>query len=358
MSFEVQAPGRVCLFGEHSDYLGLDVIPAAIDMYIRITAHPGDDDTISIEYLDTGQKDTFPAAQCIPYKRSRDYVRSAFNVMRRNGMSPKHGWHLEIEGNIPIAAGLSSSSALTTAAVLAVARMSEEEIGKDRLAELAFFAEVAEFKESGGRMDHYASAYGGLIHLAFDEKLKVTQIPAEPEGFVIGDSMQRKQDTVGDLRSIRETVESEYERFKRQMPEFDLKHTPVNQIEELSRNTADKARTMAITTLRNRDLTKRALGVLNGPKVDAGDLGDLINEHHKYLRDGLGRSTPKIEKLIARSLDAGALGCKINGSGGGGTMLAYAPKAQEEVAKAIQDAGGAPYIVRIGKGAAFMELDR
>jgi galactokinase len=357
VSFEVRAPGRVCLFGEHSDYLSLDVIPAALDMSIKIVAHPTADKAIRIDYLDTGGLDIIELAGLVPYRNNRDYFRSALNVMSNLGIVPKQGWHLKVQGNIPIASGLSSSSALTTAAVLAVAGMSGNELGKNRLAELAFLAEVVEFGESGGKMDHYASAFGGLIHLAFEEQPRVTQLPARPEGFVIGDSLEKKKDTVGDLRFIRETVEREYAEIEKETPSFDRRHTPINEVHELSRVTIPSGRRMAEATLMIRDLTRKALSLLSKPTVDGAALGALINEHHEYLRDGLDRSTPKIEKLIARSLDAGALGCKINGSGGGGTMLAYAPGSEESVARAIQEGGGIPHIVRIGKGATLKEME-
>ena len=64
------------------------------------------------------------------------------------------------------------------------------------------------------------------------------------------------------------------------------------------------------------------------------------------LRDTLNISTPKIEKLINASLNAGAYGAKINGSGGGGCMFAYAPKNPEEVLNAINSNGGKGYIVK------------
>ena len=57
--FRVRAPGRVCLFGEHSDYLGLDVIAAAIDMAIELVVTPREDNVIHIEYNDLGDKEEF-----------------------------------------------------------------------------------------------------------------------------------------------------------------------------------------------------------------------------------------------------------------------------------------------------------
>ena len=118
--FRVRAPGRVCLFGEHSDYLGLDVIAAAIDMAIEIVVTPRKDNTICINYSDLSEQDIFSLDSEIEYRSRRDYIRSSFNVMRRKGFEPKHGWNLQVSGNIPIAAGLSSSSAMTVGAIMAI----------------------------------------------------------------------------------------------------------------------------------------------------------------------------------------------------------------------------------------------
>ena len=80
------------------------------------------------------------------------------------------------------------------------------------------------------------------------------------------------------------------------------------------------------------------------------------DQHHHLLKTVLKRSTPKIERMIDAARAAGALGCKINGSGGGGTMLALAPGKEMEVAQAIRGAGGRPYHVKIGSGAEIEEV--
>ena len=56
-------------------------------------------------------------------------------------------------------------------------------------------------------------------------------------------------------------------------------------------------------------------------------------------------STPKVEAMLEAALDAGALGGKINGSGGGGCMFAYSPETAEEVVLAIELSGGKAYII-------------
>ncbi len=353
--FRVSAPGRICLFGEHSDYLGLDVITAAIDMAIQIVFRPREDTSVHIIYNDLNEKDEFQIGSEIEYRNSRDYVRSAFNVMARRGFKLEHGWDLEINGNIPIAAGLSSSSALTVGTVMAIARMANQQIQAEDVALAAFDSEVLEFGESGGTMDHFASAIGGIIHVNMKDNA-ISRLPARLGSIVIGDSGEKKKDTVGDLRNIRTTVETEYELISQKIKSFDRRTTSVNNIYELGRSQPTKERGMAEATLRNREITSRALRLLETETPNQQEVGNMLREHHEILRDFLDRSTPKIERMIESAYAAGALGCKINGSGGGGSMMAYAVDREKEVASAIQKAGGTAYIVKVGKGASLTTL--
>jgi galactokinase len=330
--------------------LGLDVVAAAIDLVIEIVAHPREDNEIHIDYSDLGEEDRFSLDSEIQYRNKRDYIRSSFNVMEREGFKPKNGWNLKVSGNIPIAAGLSSSSAMTVAGIIAISEMSGKTLSKEDIALTAYEAEVAEFGESGGTMDHYASVMGGVIHIDMESQ-KVTSLPAQLGSFVIGNSGDKKKDTVGDLRYIRTTVEREYEAIAKRIGSFDRRTTPVNMVYELSKGRPTKERKMAEATLRNRDLTYRAIEVLNQEVPDPSDLGQMIQDHHEMLRDDFRRSTSKIELLIEAALAAGATGCKINGSGGGGSMMAYASGLERKVADAIELVGGTAYIVKVGNGA-------
>ena len=349
--FKAIAPGRVCLFGEHSDYLGLDVIPAAINLCIQIDAIPRDDNRVLVDYVDLGESDEFIIDNRLEYGHRRDYIRSAFNVLLKNSLIPQNGVDLRVSGNLPIAGGLSSSSALSVAAVLVVAHLSGVPLTKLQLARLAFQSEVVEFGESGGMQDHLASAYGGVIHLDLGNDYRVTEIPIELNSFVIGDSQEEKSDTVGDIRYIKATVEKEYEEIRKSIPSFDRRKTALKKVYDLNKSRSYPEMQMAEATLQNRDLTQRAFSFLLSGTANPKEIGDMLKEHHKILKDGLHRSTDRIEGLITAAYDAGALGCKINGSGGGGTMMAYSDGNQEEIASAIEDAGGKAYIVRIGEGA-------
>jgi galactokinase len=354
-SFRVRAPGRICLFGEHSDYLGLNVIAAAIDMEIEIVVRPRADNDIHIFYHDLHEEDTFTLESDVTYRNRRDYVRSVFNVMARRGIRPSHGWDLHIRGNIPIAAGLSSSSAMTVGAAMAVAKMARKRVSKNDVALAAYDAEVAEFGESGGTMDHYASAFGGVIHVDISHG-KVTRLPAKLASIVIGDSCEKKKDTVGDLRFIRTIVEREYESISQERDSFDRRTTPVSALSSLNHRTPTRNRRMAIATIQNRDLTNRALELLSKKNPDPEEVGRMLAKHHIILRDELDRSTPKIERMISAALEAGALGCKINGSGGGGSMMAYCNQQEKKIASAIEQAGGKAFIVKVCQGASITTI--
>ena len=107
---------------------------------------------------------------------------------------------------------------------------------------------------------------------------------------------------------------------------------------------------MFFATLKNRNLLEKSLKELKKEKVDPIYLGDLLNQQHRILRDDLNVSTKKIESMLSASKQAGAFGGKINGSGGGGCMFAYAPDNPKKVASAIESVGGRAYIIGKDEG--------
>ena len=107
---------------------------------------------------------------------------------------------------------------------------------------------------------------------------------------------------------------------------------------------------LLVGTLRNRDILREALQLFKSQQMSDVVLGNLLTEHHNILRDVLQISTPKIEKMLAAAMNAGALGGKINGSGGGGCMFVYAPNDPQKVVDAINAVGGKSYIISIDEG--------
>ena len=97
--------------------------------------------------------------------------------------------------------------------------------------------------------------------------------------------------------------------------------------------------------LKSKNILELAYLELKKSNLNKPFVGNLLLEHHQVLRDVLKVSTSKIDRMIEAAMEAGALGGKINGSGGGGCMFAYAPINPVKVAKAIKSVGGKAYTV-------------
>jgi len=346
----VSSPGRMCLLGEHQDYFGLAIIAAAVDLRIGFRGNRRSDKTFAIDLPDMGQKETFSCAAEIPYEQKRDYLKSAVNIHRRAGL-PLTGWDVEVRGNIPINAGTSSSSAMVVAWNKFLLEAAGDPRAKDpyALAELGFETEVAEFKEPGGRMDHYASALGGVVWIRFDEPMKLDRLENHLGTFVLANSLQKK-DTTGTLGFIKSHVLEGAARVAQSIPGFDLHGALTPDVRAEIDELPTDHRRLLLGTLLTRDLTKEGAVLFRTKPFDHATFGRMLTAQHAVLRDHLQISTEKIEAMIAAALDAGAIGAKINGSGGGGCMFAYAPRDPEKVAAAIARVGGQPYVVHVGEG--------
>lgn len=347
----VSTPGRICLFGEHQDYLHLPVIPCAISLRISIEGSHTTGHDAEIELPDIGGSESFPLAELLPYQSKRDYFRSCVNVLLRNGFTFSRGIHCVVRGNIPINSGTSSSSALLVTWVNFLACMSDQgnALSPQVCARLAHAAEVLEFGEPGGMMDHYSTALGGIIALDFFPDVRFERLAPPLGTFVLGDSGQPK-DTVRILSMVKDRILGIVERLRTIDPSFSLQSVTMEEVLRLVPTLTQSERDLLYATLLNRDLTVEARRLFKQSPFDHQKMGELLNEHQAMLRDVLGISTPKIDRMIDAAVKAGALGGKINGSGGGGCMFVYAPENPESVAEAIELAGGKAYIVQADEG--------
>jgi galactokinase len=346
------APGRICLFGEHQDFLGLPVIAAAVDRRIRIDGTRRGDRQFVVQMPDIDDEDRFEVEGDLPYRQARDYLRSTVNVLRREGMRFEAGYDCVMTSTIPINAGTSSSSAMIVAWTRFLLATQPHDIASDpeSIARLAHRAEVLEFNEPGGMMDHFAAAYGGLIFVDTVPPFRAERLPAQLDGFVLADSLQRKK-TLEVLRKSKEDVLAGVGVLKENVPDFSLATVAHEEAARwYPRMTPDSARKIA-ANLANRDLCQQAKAMLAGGQVDPPALGRMLTEHHRHLSEGLQISTPLIDGMLQAALAAGALGGKLNGSGGGGCFFAYAPDNREEVRRACEQAGAEAWQVQIDEGA-------
>ena len=348
----VRAPGRVCLFGEHQDYLGLPVIPAAIDRYITIQAAPQTAQFLSVEMPDIQQFRQLSLDSVFRELAPRDYLSSGMKVLQERGIHPKGGYEVLLQGNIPISAGTSSSSALVVAWLVFLLAASDNQnlIVAEKLAQLAYSAEVLEHNEPGGMMDQYAIAYGGVILIeSLQNQFKVTRLAQNLDGLVLGDSKSPKE-TIKGLTHNRSCVEKAVAEIRRFISDFHLVNAVPADLPSLLDHVNPELHPYLVATVENHAITRAAIEEFKSGNPDMRKLGNLMNRHHSQLRDHLNISTNKIEKMIAAALDAGALGAKINGSGGGGCIVALSPGRQKAVVAALQNLGVEAWPLSIAEG--------
>jgi len=294
---QVSIPSRLCLFGEHQDYLGLQVIAAAVGIRFTATAVLQEKPELSIRIRSErfgalGEKNpglydqyTVPLDQPLAYTQKRDYFRSAVNVLRREGF-PVSGAVVQLDSDIPIGKGMCSSTTMIMSLIGAlVALWDERRFDPMEIARLGFLAEVAEFGEPGGMMDHYATVLGGLTHLDFADGVRPEKLDVKLGGvFILFDSLQDK-DTIAVLSASKYPSLEAIERLTpygiRSVAE--LAEKPDTEIERLLETLDPLHRQKLSANIENYRLQREAYGMLRSGTVDDKYLGQLLSRHQAAL---------------------------------------------------------------------------
>ena len=219
----------------------------------------------------------------------------------------------------------------------------------EECARYAYEAEVLEFGEPGGMMDQYSTALGGVIAFDFLPEFRVRRERNPFGAFVLGNSHEPK-DTKGILARVKNRVLDAVAILSKTDSQFSLTKATRGQIQILGGGLSTDQQRLLEGTLTNRDITIEARALMARDEFDHRTFGRLLTDHQAVLRDVLGISTPRIDRMLRASLEAGAYGGKINGSGGGGCMFAYAPEDPERVAAAIEKEGGEAFVVSADEG--------
>ena len=277
---KVSTPGRVCLFGEHQDYLNLPIIACAISLRIEITGTRRDDCIINISLPDINQLETFSLKTKLEYLKERDYFKSSINVLKKHGYNFSKGFDCIIHGEIPINAGTSSSSALIVSWISFLNQFSDHprNLSSEKLAQYAHEAEVLEFNEPGGMMDHYSTAVGGIIYLNFNPSISLEKINSELGAFVLGNSLEPK-DTKYILGRVKEQVINISNKLFQHVPSFSISDISENELDKYEKYLSSHEFDLLKATIKNRDITKEAKKVLIKYPIDHKKIGKLLTEH-------------------------------------------------------------------------------
>ena len=360
-----QAPGRVNLIGEHTDYNAGYVLPAAIDRQILVAATPRNDSRINIYARNFKQWDRFRIQkniEALSGKLCGNYFRSIVWSLRQQGCE-LCGMDAVVSGNIPIGAGLSSSAAIEVAVGFTLLQLSKSEIN---LKELALAAQKGENDFVGmrcGIMDQFIACLGQTDHaLLIDcRDLSCQSVPL-PSGasVVIVDSGVHRGLMEMEYNARRQDCENAARYFGVSV----LRDVAMEALREHAHDISAVVQRRAHHVISENDRTLAAADALR--VQDLSTFGDLMTASHVSLRDDFEVSCPELDLLVGIALDVkGVYGARLTGAGFGGCMVALVDKqAVENLIDAIETnyppvAGrqAAAYICRASAGVSEIEFE-
>ena len=298
-----QTPLRISFVGGGTDlksfYHKEDgmVLSTAIDKYVYVIVKERFDDKIYINY---SIKEIVDDVSQIKHQLVRE-------AMKKIGIDK--GVEITTLADIPSeGSGLGSSSTVTVGLLNALYNYVGKQVTLEQIAREACEIEIDICGKPNGKQDQYAAAYGGLNKITFhsDESVTVDKVPLFNKDLILLGSRlllfftnkTRKADTI---------------------------------LKKQKKTTGDKRAILR----RMKDFVPKLESSLGRSKFTV--LGKLLHENWLLKKSLVGSiSNPEINKMYKSAMDAGALGGKICGAGGGGFLLMYVPKAkQDKVRKAL-----------------------
>jgi len=315
------APGRVNLIGEHTDYNDGLALPIAIGQGVTVSARALEGKTIEAAAIDLGDEDRFELEWPIRVVGWRAFVRGTVAELRRAGASLR-GAALEISGDVPRGAGLSSSAAFEVALSLALLALTDAPLpDKLELAQICSRVENDWVGARTGLLDQIASLCGErdrALRIDF-RSLDIQPVKLELDDFklVTIDSGERHRHSGSGYNERR----AECARASKELGLSSLRDATLEMAELLEPPLADRVRHVVTENARVEDSVEALR------QGDLARFGDLLNASHASLRDQFDVSTPALEETVARLRDAGASGARLVGGGFGGTVLGLLPPA-------------------------------
>ena len=361
-SVTVVAPGRVYLVGEHIDYNGFGVLPCAISRFVRVTVT----ETTGPHVLECVQTDdsvkftprTFKSSPEIDMRTKHwtNYVVAIYQGFKHRLPAAINGkcFKVEVSGNIPIAAGVSSSSALVVAVGLALQNLLGLVIDRVALAELCIeFEKLA--GTAGGGMDQTCILLACKHHaMAIDFHPRLSARPVRVPGkFIAAHSLVESAKAVDaatkfnrrvlecriaakllGCASLKEaatrwSIDTLMDKINSEIPQiYTLDPAWSTQLD--CRMQAAAAAASSEDGLKPRARARHV--VTEARRVDAfieaaaeGDLeemGRLMDESDRSCQKDYECSCPELVELTDCFRKAGALGARLTGAGWGGFAIA------------------------------------
>jgi galactokinase len=332
------APGRVNIIGEHTDYNNGYALPIALPHTVTCAASVRDDGRVLVtsrqrpnERVELSLAElanaSLPGWACFPLGVVYEYLRRGY---------PITGVTLELDGSVPVGAGLSSSAAVECAVAIALRDLFGLPIREAELIDIASTAENSYVGVPTGTLDQSASVLctqghalfvdfldGGYANVPFD-------LPAAGLELLVVDTKTPHQLTDGGYATRRAQCEQAAAALG------------VTSLRDIIKPSTVEALTEPILRQRARHVVTenaRVLTVVDMLRAgrDPRDIGPILNAGHASLRDDFEVSTPQLDLAADTAVAAGAYGARMVGGGFGGSIVALTDASRTRtVAQAIE----------------------
>jgi galactokinase len=321
----VQAPGRVNLIGEHTDYNEGFVLPAAIAFQTRIAVARRGDRRVLVTSENFGERvefnlDDLPAS---PRGHWSDYIAGVVRLMDRE-LDGLPGANLLVHGNAPQGAGLSSSASLEVAVCKAFLEISGKALDGASVALLCQRAENEFVGARCGIMDQFISVHGKRNHALLLDcrtlEFRQRSIPSDVR-LVICNTMVRHSVAAGKYNERRAECETAARFFAERVPGAKtLRDVTAADFEKLGGQLPEVIRKRCRHILSENSLVLQAAEAL-----ELGDLhlfGRLMGNSHASLRDDFEVSCEELDLMVRLAQqNNGVYGARMTGGGFGGCTI-------------------------------------
>ena len=335
----VQAPGRVNLIGEHTDYIDGFVLPCAINFNTVIAAKRRQDNTVNVIALDyDNQQDSFDCSQSIQPSEHQwaNYVRGVVQQLVFSEATIQ-GLDIVVTGNVPQGAGLSSSASFEVAIAKTFDALFNLNQSPQQLALLSQRAENEFVGCNCGIMDQLISAEGEDGHaLLIDCRSLATEAVPLPQGYAVMIVNSNKQ---------RGLVDSEYNMRREQCEQAAaffgvpaLRDVSLTQFSEQAHELSPVIRKRAQHVISENARTLAAMEAMRNNDMFA--LQQYMAESHASMRDDFEITVPEIDYLVSliKNQVGTEGGVRMTGGGFGGCVVALVPEAMVgQVTQAIDE---------------------
>ena len=298
ISSRARTPARVSLSGGGTDFTkyfmdqGGAGLSCTIAKYSHAVLRKRSDKKIKIYSHDFKKNIEIESIEKIQYDGNLDLIKAGIKLLK-----PTFGFDLEIGCDFAPASGLGGSASLLASVIGCLNELREHKLDRYAIAEYAFEAERIELEIAGGWQDQYSTVFGGFNYLEFDRQHNVVMpLRLEPD-------------------SIRELEER-----------FILCHTNQTHLGEVIQNDNHKDIDLNKKQRDNSERLKRITTEIkrNLLRNKYDDFAKLLEETWAIKKESDPRVTNKeLDKIHATALNAGALGGRLLGTGGGGYFLFY-----------------------------------